>query len=49
MVWGSSGLPVDFRKDRAKFEEGLKELPRLASGLKRAGVTRDEHLAHAEP
>ncbi len=40
IVWGSSGLPVDFRKDRAKFEEGLKELPRLAAGLKRAGVTR---------
>jgi sugar phosphate isomerase/epimerase len=38
--WGSSGLPVDFRKDRAKFEEDLKELPRLAAGLKRAGVTR---------
>jgi sugar phosphate isomerase/epimerase len=40
LSWGSSGLPVDFRKDRAKFEEGLKELPRLAAGLKRAGVTR---------
>lgn len=40
LVWGSSGLPVDFRKDRAKFEEGLKELPRLAAGLKRAGLTR---------
>lgn len=40
VTWGSSGLPVDFRKDRAKFEEGLKELPRLAAGLKRAGVTR---------
>ncbi|MDA0345883.1 MAG: sugar phosphate isomerase/epimerase [Verrucomicrobia bacterium] len=38
--WGSSGLPVDFRKDRAKFEEDLKELPKLAAGLKRAGVTR---------
>lgn len=40
ITWGSSGLPVDFRKDRTKFEEGLKELPRLAAGLKRAGVTR---------
>ena len=38
--WGSSGLPVDFRKDRATFEKGLKELPRLASGLHKAGVTR---------
>ena len=38
--WGSSGLPVDFRKDRGKFEDGLKDLPRLAAGLNRAGVTR---------
>lgn len=38
--WGSSGLSVDFRKDQAKFEEGIKELPRVAAGLQRAGVTR---------
>jgi len=38
--WGSSGLSVDFRGDRSKFEEGLKELPRLAKGLQEAGVTR---------
>ena len=38
--WGSSGLPVDFRADRGKFETGLKELPRLAAGLQKARVTR---------
>lgn len=38
--WGSSGLPVDFRKDRDTFEKGLKTLPKLAAGLQRAGVTR---------
>jgi len=40
LVWGTAGLPVDFRKDEAKFNEGLKELPRLAKGLQRAGVKR---------
>ncbi len=40
LVWGSAALGVDFRRDAAKFEEGLKELPRLATGLKRAGVKR---------
>lgn len=38
--WGSSGLPVDFRKDRDRFESDLKELPPLANGLRKAGVTR---------
>jgi len=40
LVWGTSGLSVDFRKDEAKFKEGLKELPKLAEGLQRAGVKR---------
>lgn len=39
IVWGSSRLPVDFRKDLATFEEGLAELPKRAAGLKRAGVS----------
>ena len=38
IAWGSSGLPLDFRKDRATFEDGLAELPKRAAGLKRAGV-----------
>ncbi len=40
ITWGSSGLPVDFRKDRAKFEADLAELPKHAKGLQAAGVTR---------
>tara|TARA_B100001123_G_scaffold445089_2_gene595755 strand:+ start:2189 stop:3145 length:957 start_codon:yes stop_codon:yes gene_type:complete len=37
--WGSSRLPIDFRKDRAKFEADLSELPKRAAGLKRARVS----------
>ena len=40
LVWGTSGLSVDFRGDERKFKEGLKQLPRLAKGLQRAGVER---------
>lgn len=40
LVWGTSSLPVDFRKDDALFRKGLKELPKLAEGLQRAGVKR---------
>lgn len=40
LVWGASGLPVDFRGSDAAFQAGMKSLPRLAGGLKRAGVTR---------
>jgi sugar phosphate isomerase/epimerase len=40
LVWGASGLPVDFRGNDAAFEIGMKALPRIADGLKRAGVTR---------
>lgn len=40
LVWGTSGLSVDFRKDEDTFKRGLKELPGLASGLQRAGVKR---------
>lgn len=40
VVFGAAGLPVDFRSDEAKFRAGLNELPRLAKGLKRAGVDR---------
>jgi len=38
--WGAAGLPVDFRKDEATFEEGLSKLPALAAAMQRAGVTR---------
>lgn len=40
LVWAAAGLPVDFRKEDALFHDGLTKLPRLADGLKRAGVTR---------
>jgi sugar phosphate isomerase/epimerase len=40
LVWGSSGLPVEFRKDEAKFRSDLTELPHLAKALRRAGVDR---------
>lgn len=40
LVWGAAGLPVDFRNDAGKFEQGLQALPRIAAGLRRAGVTR---------
>lgn len=40
LVWGTSGLTVDFRGDSEKFEKGLKQLPQIAAGLRRAGVER---------
>ena len=40
IVFAAAGLPVDFRGDEARFRTGLDALPRLAAGLKRAGVDR---------
>jgi sugar phosphate isomerase/epimerase len=40
LVFGAAGLPVDFRGDDARFREGLGKLPRIADGLRRAGVDR---------
>lgn len=40
VVFGAAGLPVEFRQEDAKFEEGIKALPKLAAGLQRAGVKR---------
>jgi len=40
LVWGAAGLPVNFRADDSKFQADLKQLPELARGLRRAGVTR---------
>jgi sugar phosphate isomerase/epimerase len=40
LVWGAAGLPVDFRGAEDRFRSGLKELPRIAAGLRRAGVDR---------
>lgn len=38
--WGASGLPMDFRKDKATFKKGLDGLPKHAEALQKAGVTR---------
>jgi sugar phosphate isomerase/epimerase len=40
IVFGAAGLPVEFRRDDDRFREGLKDLPRFAAGLQRAGVDR---------
>ena len=40
LVWGTAGLPVNFRRDEAAFKSDLENLPELAKGLQRAGVTR---------
>jgi hypothetical protein len=40
LVWGAAGLPVDFRRDGARFQADLKGLPAIAAALQRAGVTR---------
>jgi sugar phosphate isomerase/epimerase len=37
---GAAGLPVEFRKDGATFDDGLKKLPATADILLRAGVRR---------
>ncbi len=38
--FGAAGLPVEFRQDEARFQQGLKSLPAFAAGLQRAGVGR---------
>ena len=40
LSWGAAGLPVDFRQDEAKFNEGMTALLRLAPLLRKADVTR---------
>ena len=38
--FGAAGLPVEFRKDEARFNDGLTNLPATAEILQRAGVWR---------
>jgi sugar phosphate isomerase/epimerase len=38
--WALAGLPVDFRKDEAKFREGMAGLPAFAKKVRGAGVER---------
>jgi sugar phosphate isomerase/epimerase len=40
LVWGAAGLPVDFRRDEASFNTGMKDLPKIAAALQRAGANR---------
>ncbi|MEO1529064.1 MAG: sugar phosphate isomerase/epimerase family protein [Planctomycetota bacterium] len=40
LVWGSAGLPVEFRQDAARFEDDLKQLPERAAAIQRAGGSR---------
>ncbi|WP_162341589.1 sugar phosphate isomerase/epimerase family protein [Cyclobacterium salsum] len=40
LTWDAAGLPVDFRKDKATFDEGIKDLPKVAATLRKAGVSR---------
>jgi sugar phosphate isomerase/epimerase len=40
IVFGAAGLPVEFRRDKSRFEEGLGGLPKFAAGLQRAGLDR---------
>jgi sugar phosphate isomerase/epimerase len=40
LAWGAAGLPVEFRQDDGRFNQGLKELPKIAAALQRAGVGR---------
>jgi sugar phosphate isomerase/epimerase len=38
--WGSTNLPVEFRRDEATFSEGLEALPAAVAALERFGATR---------
>jgi sugar phosphate isomerase/epimerase len=40
LVWGSAGLPVEFRKDETSFRDGVQNLSKLAKAMQDAGVTR---------
>ncbi len=40
LVFGAAGLPLEFRQDETRFEQGLRALPAFAAALERAGVAR---------
>ena len=40
LAWGAAGLPVEFRQDEEKFNDGMKGLPKIAAALAAAGVNR---------
>jgi len=38
--WGAAGLPVEFRRDEAVYQQGMSELPEIVAALQSAGVDR---------
>ena len=38
LVWGTANMPVDFRNDESRFQDGLRQLPSAAKSLKKAGL-----------
>lgn len=40
LVWGNAGFPLQFRGTDEEFQRSLKELPRIAAILQKAGVER---------
>jgi len=40
LVWGSAGLPVNFRGEESQFQKDLQALPAVAVALQRANVKR---------
>ncbi len=38
--WGSTGLPIDFRKDESTYQAGLAKMPGTCAAMERAGATR---------
>lgn len=40
LVLGTAGLPVEFRKDEARFKQDLSRLPDAARAVRQAGCTR---------
>jgi len=40
IAWAAAGLPVDFRQDETKFNDGMGALRKVAPALQKAGVTR---------
>ncbi len=40
LKFGAAGLPVEFRRDQATFNDGLSKLPATADLLQRAGIAR---------
>jgi sugar phosphate isomerase/epimerase len=40
LTWAAAGFPLQFRGDESAYQSSLKELPKFAASLKRAGVER---------